>query len=143
MLLPEDPNAPDPRVHRVVANPAEYEYARLLDDQNAITLPDKAFAQSLPLPYEAKRCVATRAESDNSKAAENGFKVRPLGVKWWPGPESGRIFNDLGKLVEQRDEWGRQRHLGSTTSAKRVAYRQISTVETGLMSTVRGTFCER
>jgi RHS repeat-associated protein len=109
MLLPEDPNAPDPRVHRVAANPAEYEYGRLLDDQNAITLPDKAFAQSLPLPYEAKRCVATRAESDNSKAAENGFKVRPLGVKWWPGPESGRIFNDLGKLVEQRDEWGRQR----------------------------------
>jgi RHS repeat-associated protein len=109
VLLPEDPNAPDPRIHRVAANAAEYEFGRLLDDQNAITLPEKNVVPCLPLPSEAKRCVATRAEKEIPKAAENGFNVRPLGVMWWPDPASGRVFNDLGKLVGQRDEWDRLR----------------------------------
>lgn len=108
MRLPEDPNAPDPLAHRVAANPAEYEYGRLLD-LNAITLPDLGLAQSLPLQYEAKRLVATRAEGMKPKANENGFDVRPLAVKWWPKPEQERIFSDLGQLLQQRDEWNRLR----------------------------------
>ena len=106
--LPENHHAPGPLTHRVAANPAEYEFGRLLD-LNAIMLPDRDFAESLPWPFEAKRCVTSPPEGAHSEANGNGSKVRPLGVKWWPGPEQGRIFNDLGKLVGQRDEWDRLR----------------------------------
>ena len=108
VALPEDPNAPDLRVHRVAANAAEYEYGRLLD-VDALTLPDAGFAQRLPLPYEAKRLVSARSENARPKVNGSSFPVRPLGVKWWPQPQQGRIFNDLGKLVQQRDEWDRLR----------------------------------
>ena len=46
VTLPEDPNAPDPRVHRVAANPAEYEYGRLLRIDR-IRLPDAEAAEAL------------------------------------------------------------------------------------------------
>lgn len=119
--LPEDPNAPDPLAHRVAANPAEYEYGRWLD-LKAITLPDARVAQTLPLPFEAKRCVFTRPEGVNPKANGDGFGVRPLGAKWWPEPESGRIFNDLGKLVAQRDQWGRLRQWTYDASGNLAQY---------------------
>lgn len=83
VALPADPNAPEPDFHRVAANPAEYEFGRLLDVR-AITLPEAPDMQRFP--------------------------VQPLGVLWWPEPEAGRIFNDLGKLTEQVDASGRRRH---------------------------------
>ena len=106
--LPENPYAPDPLAHREAANPAEYEYGRLLD-LNAITLPDPVLAQSLPLRYEAKRLVATRLAEAKPGTDGNGFEVRPLAVKWWPKPEQGRVFSDSGQLLQQRDEWNRLR----------------------------------
>jgi RHS repeat-associated protein len=119
--LPEDPNAPDPLAHRVAANPAEYEYGRWLD-LKAMTLPEACVAQGLPLPFEAKRCVSTRPEGVNPKANGDGFRVRPLGAKWWPEPEHGRIFNDLGKLVAQRDDWGRLRQWTYDASGNLAQY---------------------
>jgi RHS repeat-associated protein len=107
--LPEDPNDPAPRAHRVAANPAEYEYGRLLD-VGQIKLPNRAVIQSLPLSSEIKKQIVFPPEQDEPATVGQQFLVRPLGALWWPNPEQGRIFNDLGKLVGQRDDFGRQRH---------------------------------
>src|SRR5207249_4288780 len=40
---------------------------------------------------------------------EEKFKIRPTGILWWPRPEGGRVFDDLGELVRQQDEFGRLR----------------------------------
>ena len=104
--LPEDPNARVPGAYRVAANPAEYEYGRLIDVRQ-ITLPDRADVEALPLTRETKRLIVFPVESRSK--AERRFRVPPLGAQWWPDPEQGRIFNDLGKLVQQRDEFGRLR----------------------------------
>ena len=109
ITIPEDPNAADPLMNRVAANPAEYEYGRLFDGEQ-ITLPDEAYVRTLPLSSQGKRLIFVRAEQRETSIAEQKFKVRPLGVLWWPNPQLGRIFNDLGKLIQQRDEFGRFRH---------------------------------
>jgi len=128
--LPENPNDPDPLLHRVAANPVEYEFGRLLD-VNSITLPTAADLAALRLPIEAQRLVVTcppadddlppvksessliptrsASEAPSLSSAPTAFDVRPLGMKWWPQLEQGRVFNDLGKLVAQRDEFGRVR----------------------------------
>jgi len=36
------------------------------------------------------------------RRARHRMWVKPLGVAWWPLPRRGRVFNALGKLVEQR-----------------------------------------
>jgi RHS repeat-associated protein len=109
LSLPEDPNAPDPSGHRVAANPAEYQFGRLLDPKPA-SLPDVDTAKNLPLPNDVRRLVVTRPVDLQPNENRNGFDVRPLGMKWWPGPERGRVFNELGKLVQQCDDSGRLRH---------------------------------
>ena len=107
--LPEDPNAPDPLMHRVAENPAEYEYGRLLiADQ--ITLPDEVQEGALPLSSEARPMVFFWPKEGKPSDSKRKFNVSPLGVRWWPKPENGWIFNDLGKLVQQQDEFGRLRH---------------------------------
>ena len=106
--LPEDANAPDPLAHRVAANPAEYEYGRLLD-VSVITLPDQAQVQELPLSSKACSLVFVRHKQKQSAGPERQYDVHPLGILWWPKPKLGRIFNDLGQLIQQRDELGRQR----------------------------------
>ncbi|MFO1434507.1 MAG: RHS repeat-associated core domain-containing protein [Candidatus Competibacteraceae bacterium] len=108
IALPEDPNAPDPLAHPVAANAVEYEYGRLVDSRK-ITLPDRAQAQALPLSVQARRLVWTRPEQKPPGATDTQFEVRPLGVLWWPEPPTGRVFNDLGKLTRQYDEFGRER----------------------------------
>jgi RHS repeat-associated protein len=107
--LPEDPNAPNPLVHRVAGNPAEYEYGRLLDTES-ITLPGKEQVRGLSLPWEAESLVFIRSDQGQSSGDEKKIKVGPLGVLWWPKPKAGRIFNDFGKLIQQRDDFGRFRH---------------------------------
>ncbi len=104
--LPEDPNAPGPLAHRVAANAAEYEYGRLLDVRS-IALPDQARVRELPWSLDARSLVFTRSEAN--PAPERTFEVPP-GILWWPEPKSGWIFNDLSRLVQQRDEFGRLRH---------------------------------
>lgn len=106
--LPEDLNAPEPLTHRVAANPAEYVYGRFLDIES-ITLPERDQAKGLPWPAQASSLVFAKADPKQSSPEENISSVQALGVIWWPGPKAGRIFNDFGKLVGQRDEFGRQR----------------------------------
>lgn len=108
IALPENPNAADPLGHRVPANPAEYEYGRLLDTA-AIRLPSRQEVAALSLSGEAALLVTTSDEGPKSQENAKTFEVRPLGVLWWPAPKIGRIFNEFGKLVGQRDEFGRQR----------------------------------
>ena len=107
--LPEDPNAPDPLAHRVAANPAEYEYGRLLN-VSVITLPDLAQVRELPLSSTVSSLVFVRPDQGETPGLNRQFDVRPLGVSWWPEPKFGRTFNDLGKLTQQINEFGRQRH---------------------------------
>jgi RHS repeat-associated protein len=107
--FPEDPNELAARAHRVAANPVEYEYGRLLDVRQ-ITLPNRADVQSLTLSSEIKKLIVFSPEQEEVTTLGQQFLVRPLGALWWPNPAQGRIFNDLGKLVGQRDNFGRQRH---------------------------------
>lgn len=106
--LPEDPNASDPLNHRIAENPAEYEYGRLLK-VGAITLPSREQVAGLPLSAEQRLLVSLRGR-ERDQVSSNEFPARPLGVRWWPEPRAGHVFNDFGKLVEQNDEFGRQRH---------------------------------
>lgn len=106
--LPEDPNASDPLRHRVAANSAEYEYGRILD-VDKISLPTRGEATLLPITPDLRSQVVTKDMPGSIRAEGSEFDVRPLGVLWWPEPTAGRIFNDFGKLVVQRDEFGRQR----------------------------------
>lgn len=117
--LPEDPNAPDPLGHRVAANPAEFAYGRLLDSRD-ITLPVPG--EVLQLPAEVRRVVAMRVLADASNSVEASFDVPPLGALWWPEPPLGRVFNALGKLVEQHDELGRVRRWTYDASGNPATY---------------------
>jgi RHS repeat-associated protein len=105
--LPLDPNAPDPFAHRIPANSLEYEYGRQID-VDSITLPQHSSIQTLALSSEVLELVTPRNERD-LLADGSPWTVRPLGVRWWPEPKGGRIFNALGKLVRQGDDSGRLR----------------------------------
>jgi RHS repeat-associated protein len=108
--LPEDPNAPEPLAHRVAASSVEYEYGRLIDVEK-ITLPDQAQASAHPLSSAANKLIVSQPDDQGGISIQDPqFEVRPLGAVWWPFPKKGRIFNDLGKLIQQRDEFGRLRH---------------------------------
>jgi RHS repeat-associated protein len=109
IALPEDPNARNPRAHRVAARAVEYEYGRLID-VGSINLPDRAHVRTLPLSGEAKKFVFVSEEAEPETSTLDGqFPVLPLGPSWWPDPVQGRIFNDIGKLVRQHDGFGRTR----------------------------------
>jgi RHS repeat-associated protein len=121
VALPENPNARDPRVHRVAANPAEYEYGRLLKiDQ--ITLPYAGEVAAMPIPIEARSLVVTRPVDRPLSRDEESFQPLPLGPNWWPRPKHGRVFNDLGKLVRQEDDWGRNRRWSYDASGNVAEY---------------------
>lgn len=107
--LPEDPNAPEPGFHRVAANPAEYEFGRLVDVE-AITLPEARHVGQLPLSSQAYPLVWARPVAQHKSLTTRApLEVPPLGVLWWPAPAAGRVFNEFGKLIEQHDPWGRRR----------------------------------
>jgi RHS repeat-associated protein len=105
---PKDQNAPNPFGHRVAANPAEYEYGRLVDIRK-ITLPSQEQARGLPWSWEPRSLISARPRPEQNPGVASAFDVRPLGFLWWPEPKDGRIFNDLGQLVQQRDLFGRLR----------------------------------
>jgi RHS repeat-associated protein len=106
--LPEDLNAPDPLAHRVPANPAEYSYGRLLERKN-VSLPSQEQAMGLPWPRQASSLVFAKNGTEENPPEGEISSVQPLSVIWWPKPRTGRIFNDFGKLIGQRDEFGRRR----------------------------------
>jgi RHS repeat-associated protein len=106
--LPEDPNLSHPLEPPVPENPAEYEYGWLLDTA-AIALPDGKQIRSLPLPREALALASMRPARPEPAEPTPAFEVPPLRMLWWPPPRTGRIFDDLGKLREQRDLFGRRR----------------------------------
>jgi RHS repeat-associated protein len=108
VALPERPNAPDHRAHQVAANPAEYEFGRLLDVEK-ISLPSVEQAASIPMPPEARARLSTRPNG-LPNTPERSFQPEPLGPRWWPEPKRGWVFNDFGQLVSQEDDWGRTRH---------------------------------
>jgi RHS repeat-associated protein len=108
IALPEDPNAPDPMFHRVAANAAEYEYGRLLNI-DTIALPDEKAVGELGLPRDIQALIVVQAPRAPPTADDRPYDVPPLRVLWWPKPKRGRVFNELGKLIEQRDDLGRMR----------------------------------
>jgi len=109
-IQPEDPNALDPRVRRVAANPAEYHWGRLID-LNQLELPTREALDELSLVSKDKSLVRTSYTAE-SELHSKSFDVPPLGVLWWPNPRQGRKFNHLGKLVAQTDEMGHKRTWG-------------------------------
>jgi RHS repeat-associated protein len=107
--LPENPNAPDPLSYRIAANPAEYEYGRLLNVEG-IRLPTAKQALAISIPQNARTLLSVLEPTTKADAKlVASFQVRPLGALWWPEPAQGRVFNDLGKLIEQCDDYGRKR----------------------------------
>src|SRR5215469_16152197 len=87
--LPENPNSPDPRVERVAANPAEYEFGRQLA-ADSVTLPGRGELAALPLASEAASLVVARRPAQSGSGAGISFQPPSLGRLWWPKPNSGR-----------------------------------------------------
>ncbi len=108
IALPEDPNAPDPQSHRVAANAAEYEYGRLLDIKS-IVLPDQAQVQKLSFSSTVRSQLFVKDERSDFQVLQQKYEVKPIGAMWWPNPKQGRVCNDLAKIVEQHDDFGRIR----------------------------------
>ena len=105
--LPADPNEDSPLAERMAACQVEYEFGRLVDSDR-IALPTDAEVARLDVSDRAKDLLA-RATDPASPARRDSPRVVPLGVRWWPRPSRGRVFNDFGKLVRQHDESGRIR----------------------------------
>jgi RHS repeat-associated protein len=120
--LPEDPNASDPHAHRVAGNAAEYEYGRLMSARR-ISLPSIAQVDQLNLPPQIQSLVFT--QTVGSPSPQQAYGVRPLGALWWPAPDRGRMFNELGKLVHQRDDFGRLRSWTYDASGNLAEYRDF------------------
>lgn len=116
--LPQDITASDTRGHRVAANAAEYEYGRLLD-LDAAALPEREQIAASELPEHLQVLIKTQPPARQSTPR---FEVPPLRAKWWPEPPSGRVFDDLGRLLLQSDEAGRQRRWRYDESGNIAAY---------------------
>ena len=71
--------------------------------------PSESDARSLAMFVEARRLVWTRPADPDWLESRPKVDVQPLGRRWWPAPERGRIFNTFGKLVQQREDFGRLR----------------------------------
>lgn len=121
---PEDINAPDPLVRRIAANPAEYHFGRLLDVAT-IRPPTRSELASLALPPGAGALATLQPDQDQASSDETPFEVRPLGPAWWPPPQRGRIFNELGKLIAQRDDFGRVRRWSYDASGNLSRYKDF------------------
>ncbi|MGO9109813.1 MAG: RHS repeat-associated core domain-containing protein [Thermoguttaceae bacterium] len=104
--LPEDPNATEPQAHRVATNPAEYEFGRLIDYEKGI-LPSAAQAAGVDVSAAAREMLKIRSVEPYPLLPE--ADMPPLAPNWWPEPRHGRRLSELGKLVQQTDELGRQR----------------------------------
>lgn len=102
---PDDPNGPDPLLHRLAANPAEYAVGRLIDT-GAIRLP--VATSALPVDPAVRGAVITRIP-DTTMDGLSAFDTGPLGALWWPEPTWGRTFSALGKLIAQHDDRGNVR----------------------------------
>ena len=110
--LPEDPSVAHPLDHWVADNPAEYEYGRALDVRR-IRVPGRAQAADLGLSAKLAGLV-TFKPVEPPKEAGGADPARPCestpsGYPWWPAPETGRVFDDHGRLLRQRAIAGRQR----------------------------------
>ncbi len=110
--LPEDPRVAHPLDHRVADNPAEYEYGRALDVR-ALRIPGRAEIADLQLAPELVGLMSLKPETppDDPKGAKAApaSEAEPQGFPWWPAPETGRVFDDLGRLRTQNDLAGRRR----------------------------------
>jgi RHS repeat-associated protein len=140
--LPEDQNRANPHINRVAANPVEYEYGRLID-VSRIILPNQSQLHELPLQVGARNLVTVRPETKQNINEFNApFDVTPLGILWWPKPRYGRIFNEFGKLTDQRDEFGRKRHWEYDGSGNVVDYTDFDgskwTYDNGTWHLLRG-----
>jgi RHS repeat-associated protein len=121
---PADINAPDPLVRRIAANPAEYHLGRL-PDAAAICPPSRSELASSSLLAGAAALATLRPDQDKVSSVETQFAVRPLGLAWWPPPQRGRIFNELGKLIDQADDFGRERHWSYDASGNLSTYKDF------------------
>lgn len=126
--LPEDPNAPDPLAQPVAGHPLEYEFG-LLGVAGAITLPLVESLAAMRLPNHAQRLVVTRparpAAEESRFAGDEPwpqYPVVPMGVCWWPQPNTGRVFDDRARLVRQHDDFGRVRRWAYDASGGVVDY---------------------
>ena len=72
-------------------------------------MPNAAQALALAVRWDVRDLLVLRPQQEQSLRTGRQFEVGPVGVLWWPDPKSGRIFNALGKLVQQRDDFGRLR----------------------------------
>lgn len=114
-LEPRDLNAPDPWAHRVGRSAKEWEYGRLL-----------GLAPTVPGETERLPAQLRQAAEASALPAEPGqtppWEVRPLGPRWFPPPASGRIFDEFGRLVEQRNGAGQSRRWGYDANGNVVEY---------------------
>jgi YD repeat-containing protein len=122
--LPEDPNAPDPTAAPLAANPAEYQFGRLIRPAHT-QRPTRTELAALALPSAVASLVTWRSDPDPVAARQTKHPVKPLGGAWWPAPDRGRIFNALGKLTEQVDEQGRTRHWTYDASGNLASHRDF------------------
>ncbi|QDV26400.1 RHS repeat-associated core domain-containing protein [Aureliella helgolandensis] len=100
---PREPNAPDPRAHRVAQNAAEYEFGRLIN----IEPRHSARPVTESTPSETNQAPESYVEKANLFSSANlGFVV---GRQWWPEPSSGRLFDATGDLIQQIDRRGNSR----------------------------------
>jgi RHS repeat-associated protein len=108
VLSPGDPESKRPQPEPSATNPCEFEYGRSVNVE-AIVLPARDDLRPLALGADRERLVTMRRHDRQASHGESPFRVRPLGVNWWPSPDRGRVFNEFGKLVSQQDEMGRSR----------------------------------
>lgn len=122
--LPEPPDPPDPAAERVAVRPSEYQFGTLLPLPEG-GAPSPSHVAALDIPREARVLATMRSGPDTVTAAQTVHEVKPLGAAWWPEPARGRVFNALGKLVEQRDDAGRTRHWTYDGSGNLEGYRDF------------------
>ncbi len=110
--LPEDPSVAHPLDHWVADNPAEYEYGRAIDVRR-IRVPGRSQTADLRLSPKLAGLVVFKPDEPSKETGDappaRACEASPSGYPWWPAPETGRMFDDQGRLVEQRDVAGRRR----------------------------------
>jgi RHS repeat-associated protein len=106
--LPEDPNAAEPGTERMARCAAEWEFGLFLDYET-IALPAAGSASVAEFPAAVRNAVATRGPDADQSLSTSPFDIAPLGPIWWPVPRRGRVFSDLGKLIQQHGPDGARR----------------------------------
>jgi RHS repeat-associated protein len=105
-MLPADPNAPDPRAHRVARCASEFEYGWLVLQQETLQGPTAPDLNVVPPPL---RAIAREVAPAPAPGQTPAWEVKPLGPRWWPAPRWGRVFDDFGRLVAQHSGTGQTR----------------------------------